>query len=136
MIAFLDASVLIYLIEGAPPFAERVREQLKMIASAEQDIRVAASRLSWLECRVGPMKSDDVRTLASYDNFFAQPDLICVELTASVVDLATAIRARHGVKPPDALQAACCMQLGNEHLFITGDKTLGKVAGLNTHLLH
>lgn len=136
MIAFLDANVLIYLIEGAPPFAERVREQLGLIASAEPDLCVAVSRLSWLECRVGPMKSDDARTLASYDNFFAQPDLICVELTASVVDLATAIRARHGVKTPDALQAACCMQLGNEHLFITGDKTFDKVAGLNTHLLH
>ena len=136
MIAFLDANVLIYLIEGARPVAERVQEQLTRIASAEPDLCVAVSRLSWLECRVGQMKCDDARTLASYDNFFAQPDLIFVELTANVVALATSIRARHGVKTPDALQAACCLQLGDEHLFITGDKAFGNVAGLNTYLLH
>lgn len=40
------------------------------------------------------------------------------------------------MKTPDALQAACCLQLGSEHLFVTGDKALGKITGLNTHLLH
>ncbi|MFA7487696.1 MAG: type II toxin-antitoxin system VapC family toxin [Lysobacteraceae bacterium] len=136
MIAFLDANALIYLIEGAAPFAKRVREQLQTIAAAEPGLRIAASRLSWLECRVGPMKSGDTQTLAVYDSFFAQPDLICVELSASVIDLATAIRVGHGVKTPDALQAACCLQLGSEHLFVTGDKAFGKITGLNTHLLH
>lgn len=131
MIAFLDANALIYLIEGAAPWAERVRNRLRSLSQATPELRIAASRLSWLECRVGPMKSGDSQVLARYDEFFSTPDLVCIELSAMVVELATAIRVRHGMKTPDALQAACCLQLGKDHYFLTGDKAFEKVAGLN-----
>lgn len=58
------------------------------------------------------MRGNDHATLAAFDNFFARPDLICVELAKGVVELATAIRVKHGARVPDALQAACCLQLG------------------------
>lgn len=135
MIAYLDASALIYLVEGAPPFAARVRAQLLALAEATPDIRTAVGRLAWLECRVGPMKAGDTATLAIYDAFFALPDLIRVELSAEVVDLATAIRVHHGLKTPDALHAACCLQLGDDHVFLTGDAAFRKVAGLHVRLL-
>jgi hypothetical protein len=32
---------------------------------------------------------------------FAQPDLLVVELSASVVELATQLRANHGLRTPD-----------------------------------
>lgn len=57
MIAFFDASALIYLLEGKPSFAERVRAQLAELEHAHPSLQAAVSRLSWLECRVGPMKS-------------------------------------------------------------------------------
>lgn len=98
-------------------------------------MRTAVSRLAWLECRIGPMKSGDMDTLSAYDAFLSRPDLICIELKAEVVDLATAIRARHGLKTPDALQAACCLQLGKDHLFLTGDTGFRRVAGLNARIL-
>lgn len=135
MIAFLDASALIYLVEGKAPFAAKVRKQLAALIQAEPGMRTAVSRLTWLECRTHPMKAGDVETLAMYDAFFARPDLICVELSANVVDLATAIRVRHGLKTPDALQAACCLQLGGEHVFLTGDVGFRRVAGLNTRIV-
>lgn len=81
------------------------------------------------------MKADDAATLGIYDAFFARPDLIRVELTAEVVDLATAIRARHGLKTPDALHAACCLQLGDDHVFLTGDPAFQRVAGLHVRVL-
>jgi predicted nucleic acid-binding protein len=135
VIAFLDANALIYLVEGSVPFANRVQAQLRELADANPGLRIAASRLSWLECRIGPMKSGDAETLADYDHFFTRPDLICVELTATVVELATVIRARHALKTPDALQAACCLQLGSPHAFLTGDKAFGTIDGLNVRLL-
>ncbi|MBN8480621.1 MAG: PIN domain-containing protein [Xanthomonadales bacterium] len=70
-----------------------------------------------------------------YRAFFAQRDLVRVELTPTVVELATAIRARHGLKTPDALQAACCLQLGLEHVFTTGDAAFVKVAGVKVRLV-
>lgn len=75
------------------------------------------------------------RTLAAYEAFFAKPDLVIVELGAKVVDLATLIRAQHGLRTPDALQAACCLQLRAEHAFLTGDKAFRRVSGLDARVI-
>jgi predicted nucleic acid-binding protein len=135
LIAFFDANALIYRIEGAAPFAGLVNAALSEAARAYPDLGVAVSRLSWLECRIRPMRLDDHATLAAFDAFFARPDLIWVELTRDVVELATVIRVRHGLRTPDALQAASCLQLGAEHMFFTGDATFERVAGLNVRLV-
>ena len=135
MIVFLDANALIYLIEGAEPFAGRVRARLAGVEREFPGARLALSRLSWLECRIRPMRRNEPAVLAAYDTFFARPDLIWVELDKNVVELATAIRARHGLRTPDALQAACCLQLGPEHRLFSGDAMFGRVAGLNVEVL-
>ena len=135
MIAFFDASALIYLIEGAEPFAAKVCKELAVAAKKHPDLGAAVSRLSWLECRVGPMKDNDNATLAAFDAFFARTDLVWVELTKDVVELAAAIRVQTGLKTPDALQAASCLQLGGEHLLLTGDSAFRRVVGLNVKLL-
>lgn len=135
MIAFFDASALIYLIEGKPPFAGRVREELAAVAKTHPDLGSAVSRLSWLECRVGPMKTNDSPVLAAFDAFFARPDLVWVELTRDVVELAAAIRVKHGLRTPDALQAASCLQLGPHHVLLSGDASFKRVAGLNVTVL-
>lgn len=135
MIAFFDASALIYLLEGAEPFSTRLRKDLDAVARKYPELGTAVSRLSWLECRVGPMKGNDNATLMAFDTFFARPDLVWVELTRDVVELAAAIRVQAGMKTPDALQAASCLQLGRAHIFLTGDATFGRVAGLNVRVL-
>lgn len=135
MIVFFDASALIYLLEGSPPFTGRVRTELATIAQAHPDAGVAVSRLSWLECRVRPMKANDADVLALFDTFFARPDLVWVELSREVVELAAAIRVRHGLRTPNALQAASCLQLGPQHLLLTGDAAFRRVQGLNVTVL-
>jgi len=135
VIAFFDASALIYLIEGKEPFGSRVRQELTAAAAQHRELGAAVSRLTWLECRVGPMKANDHTVLAAFDAFFARPDLVWVELTKDVVELATAIRVRHGLRTPDALQAASCLQLGAEHLFLTDDAAFQRVARLRVKLL-
>lgn len=135
MIAFFDASALIYLIEGRKPFGGRVREALAAAAAKHPDLGAATSRLTWLECRVGPMRANDNALLGVYDAFFVQPDLQWVELSKEVVELAAVIRASHGLRTPDALQAASCLQLGAAHLFLTGDAAFRRVAGLNVMVL-
>ena len=135
MIAFFDASALIYLIEGKEPFATKVRKELATAAKRYPVLRAAVSRLTWLECRVGPMKANDNTTLAAFDTFFARADLVWIELTKDVVELAAAIRVKHGLRTPDALQAASCLQLGADHLFLSGDGAFSRVAGLNVKVL-
>ena len=135
MIVFFDASALIYLIEGREPFTSKVRKALATVTKKSPDAGAAVSRLTWLECRVGPMKANDSATLTSFDAFFARPDLAWVELTRDVVELAAAIRAKHGLRTPDALQAASCLQLGADHVFLSGDSAFKRVGGLNVRVL-
>ncbi len=136
MIAFFDASALIYLVEGAQPFARRVRGEVARLLKEHQIIDTAVSRLSWLECRVKPARDEDLDILLQFDSFFARPGLSWLELTREVVELATVIRVRHHLRTPDALQAACCLQLGSDHVFITGDSAFKKVSSLNARVLH
>ena len=135
MIAFLDTSALIYLIEGKPPFADRARAELAKLAKRHADIEIAVSRLAWLECRVRPARDNDLPTLADYDTFFTRPHLLWVDLTRDVIELATAIRVKHALRTPDALHAASCIHLGQPHVFLTGDAGFRKVKGLNTRIL-
>jgi len=135
VIAFFDSSALIYLIEAKEPFAGKVRKELTAVAKKHSDMGAAVSRLSWLECRVGPMRTNDSASLAAFDAFFARPDLAWVELTREVVELAAAIRVRHGLRTPDALQAASCLQLGANHVFLSGDSAFKRVVGLNLRIL-
>lgn len=135
MIAFFDANALIYLVEGREPFVKRVRQKLAMIATAHPQLGAALSRLSWLACRVGPMRSNDRVLLAAYDAFFGRSDLVWVDLSRDVVELAAAIQAKHRLRTPDCLQAASCLQLGDQHVFLTGDAQFLRVAGLHVQLL-
>jgi predicted nucleic acid-binding protein len=56
-------------------------------------------------------------------------------MTHEVVELAAAIRVKHGLRTPDALRAASCLQLGPRHIFLTGDAAFKRVAGLNVTIL-
>ena len=134
MIAFLDASAIIYMLEAQEPWASQVRTELRQLAAAAEasakPLALALSRLSWLECRVHPLRQGDQARLARFDAFFARPDLCWVELSASVVERATALRAEHNLRTPDALQAACCLQLGADAVMISGDSSFARVPGL------
>ena len=135
MIAFLDASALIYLVDGDAAWRGAVQQVLQELAAEDPSLCIAASRLSLLECRVGPLRRGDQASLDRFDALFAQPDLLWVELTAAVVEQATRLRAQHGLRTPDALQAACCLQLGPEAVMVTGDADFRRIPSLQLRLI-
>ncbi len=135
MIAFLDASALIYLLEGEATWARAVQRELQRLAEREPTLPIALSRLSMLECRVGPFRRGDQVSLDRFETFFAQPDLVWVELNTAVIRLATRLRANHGLRTPDALQAASCLQLGSEAVMLTGDADFRRVSALQLRLI-
>lgn len=132
---FLDACVIIYLIEGLGPFAAKAATQLSALRQAHPDAMVFVSDLSRLECRVLPARRGNKALLARYDHFFDADDVECVQLTPAVVDLATAIRARSGLGTADALQAASCLALPTASRFITGDAGFRREAALDLVLI-
>jgi len=135
VIAFLDASALIYLVDGDEAWSGAVQQALQELAAADPSLAIAVSRLSVLECRVGPLRRGDQASLERFDALFAQPDLLWVELTAPVVEHATRLRALHGVRTPDALQAACCLQLGSDAVMVSGDADFRRIPTLQLRLL-
>ena len=134
MILFLDACALIYRFEGDGAYRQATTTLLAQLAEQNSGAAaVAVSRLSALECRVKSLRDGDSGLIQQYDAFFSACHI--VEMNAAVVEQATALRVRHGLKTPDALQAASAMALPAPVCFFTGDQAFSKVAGLDVRLI-
>ena len=130
---FLDAFALIYRFEGAAPFRTAAMDLMAQLTAQQASVELAVSRLSVLECRVKPLREGNAALLKRYDDFFAAVNI--VELSAAVVDAATHLRARYGLKTPDALQAASAFAASERALFVTADAGFARVAGLDVRLI-
>lgn len=132
---FLDACAIIYRVETVEPWNTRLRAAVERLRRADITVGVAISELSWLECRVQPLRDNKTALLAAYDHFFSTAHLTVVPLTRSVIDLATAVRARSKLRTPDALQAACCLSLGPSAHFLTSDPAFKREPALDVVLI-
>lgn len=130
---FLDACALIYRFEGAAEFRNAMARRVAQLTQGKAKVRLAVSRLSLLECRVKPLREGDIRTLRHYDDFFAEVEI--VEIDAEVITEATRLRALHGLKTPDAIQAASSLVWQPDAVFVTGDQAFRKVPTLNVQLI-
>lgn len=120
---FLDACTVIYLIESQQQLGNKTR--IVVTQALQNKAQLIISRLSFLECRVLPLKTKDDDLLLRYNQFFKLPDLQIVELTADVINLATDLKVNYpsSLRTPDALQLACALK-ANSDTFLTGDKKL------------
>ena len=130
MILFLDSNVLIYLIEGDVALVSQVQHSIQKLLASHSKAIIAVSALTLLECRVAPLRNSDTSLLQLYNDFFSTDSLHIVDLSRNVLEIATGIRANFGVKTPVALQAACCLSLESEHLFLTEDRAFSKIEQL------
>ena len=114
---YLDTCLLIYAIENHPVYAAPTRAAL----AKEPGGRFAVSPLTKLECLVGPLKTGNLALQHRYEAGLAE----CAQLPLpeAVFLQAAQLRARFGLKTPDALHLACaqhhqCAALGtnNERL--------------------
>ncbi len=129
---YLDANPIIYSIEGVPEFREAA---LSWIERAETPNGVViTSRLSRLECRVKPLREGHAELLERFEGFFAREGFELVEISAEVVEAATALRAAHNFRPPDAIHLATAT-LSKADVFLTGDRNLARCPGLKVEVL-
>jgi predicted nucleic acid-binding protein len=131
---FLDACIVVYWIEARDPFHARLMGLLRALRRESPEAMFAVSRLSVLECLVQPLRDGDADLIDAYRDFFDAGQLQVVELTAAVVDRAATLRASHGLKTPDALQAASALELPGDVLFLTNDRRFARVPGLRLRL--
>lgn len=113
---YLDSCIVIYLIQGPDAVRNALREALRAT-------QACFSALTRLECRVRPLREAASGLLTEFDRFFQSKNLRRCRLTGAVYEMATELRAAHGVKTPDALHLAAAIQGGCEE-FWTNDHRL------------
>ena len=126
---YVDACLLIYAIEEHPVWAGDVQVALRN----ELDVRFAVSPLIKMECLVKPLKTGDIAMQRRYEaglNEFVQ-----LPMTETVFLQAAMLRARFGLKTPDALHLACAQQHGCTELWTNDDRLAQAGHGLARNIL-
>lgn len=134
MRVYLDANVIIYLIEGEPGIRAAAMKRIAEI-DAQVGSVIITSRLSRLECRVKPLRGGDLPLLAIYDTLFGHNRVHLTDITAPIVERATDLRARYGFRTPDAVHLATAIE-ARADLFLTGDEALTRCRELRVETLH
>lgn len=135
MILFLDANIIIYRVEAVEPFNQQVLATVQELVEKHPDSGFAVSHLSMMECLVKPLRDQNSADIDRYRSFFSSTGLQIIEISALVIETATMLRARHGLRTPDAIQAASALSIKGPVTFLTGDKQFRKVPGLNVQLV-
>jgi uncharacterized protein len=128
---YLDACCFIYLVEGEPTWRAAVEHRLRALSGST---RLVTSQLTRLECRTKPTRDNDRALLERYDALFAASRVVVVEVSASVIDRATLLRAKHGLKSPDAIHLATAIEHGASSLW-TADAVFARAGEIAVELL-
>ncbi len=129
----LDTAPFIYFIEDVAPYADLLEPAFRLLEN--HDLRAITSAVTLAEILTKPFAEknfgliDEIKfTLQSFAS------LTVVALDEKLAEAAALIRARHGIRLPDALQIAAAIQ-GEATLFITNDKRVRKVAAIEVLVL-
>lgn len=135
MIIFLDANIIIYQVEASPLFRDKVRSTISALLGDSPGASFGASRLSFLECLVKPLRERNAPLIERYRLFFTTDGLIISEISPQVIERALLIRAETGLRTPDAIQAASALCLTQPVIFVTGDSAFAKIPSLSIRII-
>ncbi len=126
---YLDSCLLIYAIEEHPLFGAPTNAAL----ARDPETRFAVSPLVKFECLVGPLRNANLALQRRYEDGLSR--LVQLQLTDAVFMQAAVLRARFGLRTPDALHLACAQHHGCGALW-TNDERLARAAhGLAQNIL-
>jgi predicted nucleic acid-binding protein len=114
-VIYLDACLLIYLAEAHPRWGEAVAAAMETA-----DAPFSISPLVKCECLVGPMKRGDPVLQRAYMELFDQ--FVSLAMPDAVYLQAAELRARFGLRTPDALHLACAQHHRCEALWTNDDR--------------
>jgi predicted nucleic acid-binding protein len=126
---YLDTSPVIYTVQRVAPFAAQVDAKLADPAT----FRVS-SDLTWMECRVKPLRNSDPALLQDFEDFFTGTVNEMISLSRDVLEKAASIRATYGFKTPDAIQLAAALSAHCD-VFLTNDHSLAKFSGITIEVI-
>jgi predicted nucleic acid-binding protein len=127
-VIYLDACLVIYLAEAHPCWGETIAATIEAA-----NARFSISPLVKCECLVGPMKRGDPVLQRAYTELFDQ--FISLPMPEPVYLLAAELRARFGLKTPDALHLACAQHHRCDALWTNDDRLAQASHGLAVNAL-
>lgn len=96
---------------------------------------MVTSELSLVECLVAPIRKNEPMAETAYRSVLeGSRELSLISISRQILDRAARIRARHGLRTPDAIHAATCMEIGCS-AFYTNDVGMTKCPELPVQLL-
>lgn len=129
----LDTSILIYHLEGHPLYSGSTSTILDAIQGGS--CQGVVSELSLLELLVMPLRKQQPGVADEYEILLTNfPNLTLAPLTRDVILAAAALRAKHGLKTPDALIVATALEQ-KATLLVTNDRGWRRVPGIEIHCL-
>jgi uncharacterized protein len=126
---YLDACLVIYLVERHPLWGEQVNQAIEDAA----DNRFGVSPLAKLECLVGPIKRGDPVLYRAYSELFER--MATLAMPEPIYLQAAELRGRFGLRTPDALHLACAQHYRCEALWTNDDRLARASHGLARNIL-
>lgn len=129
----LDTPPFIYLIERNPTYLNLVREVFRRITSGA--LTAHSSVITLTEVLTLPYRLDDAALAQRYQSFLLRSRNFSLDMiTADIAEQAANLRARYGLRTPDALQLATALT-ASCGAFLTNDARLGCVTELRVLVL-
>ena len=125
---YLDACIVIYLVEPGP-WSDRAAAAMQASAGA----RFGVSPLVKCECLVQPIRRADPVLRRAYEDLFGR--LVALDMPEDVYLQAAELRARFGLKAPDALHLACAQHHRCDQLWTNDDRLSQASHGLARSVL-
>lgn len=129
----LDTCVFIYFIQENPEYLDTISPIFEAI---DNGLLIAVtSGITLLETLVVPYRKEDNELADQYENILTKcAYLKMFDLDQNLLKRGAYLRAKYGLKTPDALQIAAAQQ-GSCSIFITNDRQLPKIEGLSIYQL-
>ena len=124
----VDTAIFIYWIEESPVWLPVIEPLFR--AADRGQIELVTSALTLLEVLVIPYRANDDALAGRYETLLSRGRGVrLVDISRQQMRRAAGIRAKWGVRTPDALQLAAALDAGCSS-FITNDRRLPPVDGL------
>ena len=130
---YMDTSPLVYLVERNPNYIAKMRRIVDNIGTAR--LQVFTSVITLTEILVLPLRLGNTDLAQKYHDILSDRyNYKMVAITSEIAISAAAIRARHGLRTPDAMHAATAIKSECDAI-LTNDRHFQRVDNLDVLLL-
>ncbi|MCA0454998.1 MAG: PIN domain-containing protein [Chloroflexi bacterium] len=129
----INSAPLIYLVEQHPSYIDRMVFILRYISSGP--ISAVGSTLILTEVLSHPLRLGNIQLVQDYEDIIKNSiGFELISMDDEIARRAAALRAKYGLKTPDALHIATALETGC-HAFLTNDMGLKRVTEIRVPVL-